>query len=187
VKKRVPQKGFLIACMTMTAISLGLFLLICVFRLFGFELLYTWISMAMLFSVTIFGCATFILHSMRRGAKKSVYIASAILFALIICMLIVTTLVEATFSDVPVAYDSSPDAKHSIVVLEGGFIDASYSSFPVAFGIFYHQNNNSSALRHDFWGGATFDVVWNQDSAVVYVLFDENGRNETDKLVVPFT
>lgn len=81
---------------------------------------------------------------------------------------------------------SSPDNKNTIVVFENGFVDAYYTAYPTKYGIFYDENNNSSASKVDFKGGAKIEVVWEEDIATVYVIFDETeGRNEKDKMVVP--
>lgn len=83
-------------------------------------------------------------------------------------------------------YYTSPDGMNKIVVFDSGFLDAYYTAYPVANKFFYFKNNDTGISRNDFGGGAEIELVWNENSVDVYIIFDENGRNENEKITVEY-
>ena len=84
-------------------------------------------------------------------------------------------------------YFVSPDGKNKIVVFEDGFIDAYYTAYPVKYSFFYKNNNDFSADRVDFWGGAKKEIEWKKDYALVYIIFNETeGKNNNDCILVNY-
>jgi hypothetical protein len=91
-----------------------------------------------------------------------------------------------------VYYESvSPSGKNSLVVFEGGFIDANYTAYPKILWIFYQYQDNGFVQKHDFWGGAEINVDWVSDnSASVKVITGDfravDGSNNDDIIIVTF-
>jgi hypothetical protein len=92
------------------------------------------------------------------------------------------------FSHEPYKTLESPNKVNTVIVFEGGFIDAVYSAYPLLNGLFYKDTGSEILSHHDLWGGAEIEAEWEGDSAVkVYVIFDKvAGRNEEDVIRVQF-
>jgi Ca2+/Na+ antiporter len=81
---------------------------------------------------------------------------------------------------------TSPDGKNQIIAIEGGFLDAVYTAYPVKNDIFYFKNNDSIVKRHDHWGGAKKEIEWKDSSAVVYFILEGNERSDEYKIEVSY-
>lgn len=72
----------------------------------------------------------------------------------------------------------SPDGENKLVVLEGGYLDATYNAYPVKFKWFYQRQNNGSVSNRDDWGGSEIEIEWiSNDKAVVRILSGANSQN----------
>ena len=85
----------------------------------------------------------------------------------------------------------SPNGKNSLVVFEGGYIDAVYTAYPVKYRFFYQRQDNGFVSRHDFSFGAGIEVEWvSNNEAHVKVIIEgfeiRNGGNEDDTIIVTF-
>ena len=84
----------------------------------------------------------------------------------------------------------SPSKKNTLVVVEGGYLDAVYMAYPVKGYLFYHIQDNGYVSNHDDWGGSEFTVTWDHEDRAI-VKFHSNftpneGSNKNNEIVVQF-
>lgn len=87
----------------------------------------------------------------------------------------------------------SPNGVNQLIVIEGGFIDASIRAYPL-YGIFYKEQNNGSLSYHDLWStnkGQLIHVEWLSDSEATASINRMNyisnvGSNDNDHIQVLF-
>lgn len=86
---------------------------------------------------------------------------------------------------------TSPSGNNTVVVLEGGFIDAIYTAYPLKFRFFYQKQDNGFVSNHDDWGGAKVEVEWLSDNKAKVKILSGSGipnkdSNEDNNIIVDF-
>ncbi len=85
---------------------------------------------------------------------------------------------------------SSPSKKNTLVILEGGFIDATYEAYPVKGYLFYQLQDNGYVSNHDDWGGSKITVTWENDNKAIVKIhsnfYPNEGSNKSNEIVVQF-
>ena len=129
----------------------------------------------------------FIKKSVRFKTFK-IIIVSLLLFSSL--LILSFNIVFGFLSDKIVLKNSSPSGENTLIVLEGGFIDAIYKAYPVKYLIFYQVQNNGFVSNHDDWGASKITVTWENDKKAIVKIHSGfhpiQKSNSNNEIVVVF-
>lgn len=144
------------------------------------------------FILIVIWALIFINLLIKRPIFRKVLFTIAIIIPLVLSILISPYIMFFSSIGGDVVYrSSSPSGKNSLIVFEGGFIDAYYNAYPVKCSFFYKLQNNGFVSKHDHWGGAEIKVDWiSEKEAHVKIdvgdFMENDGSNKDDIIIVTF-
>lgn len=152
--------------------------------IFNLEFIYSWINKV---SFVLFVLCVITLIIVIKNSIKLHIVLKTIIIIFILYGCIINILFESNQVN---KIETSPSGKNTVVVLEGGFVDAIYYAYPVKAKIFYQKQNNGYVSKIDDWGGAEAAIVWlNEDKAVVTInsgFQPTDDSNKNNEIIVSF-